>query len=383
MTRGRVPRAILLSSLASLVAIALGSRASSQGATVPVAQPGFALEVIAHVPAERELAATPNGDLLVGTGGRNVYIVPDADGTPQAPRVFVSLADYAAAGVGLGSNALYVGSHSGVWRIPYTTGDRTASGAPRRIAAVRTIDGGGHATTSVAVARDRLFAGVGSSCNACAETDPTRATIIEMGLDGSNPHAKAVRIRNAIALAIDPATDALWAGVAGQDELAHGHPYEIFDDVTARSGTVDYEWPHCYENRKSVAPGYDCSAAPISRVVFPAYDTPIGATFYPVHPTGVHAFPERFRGGAFVTLHGSWHQPPVPPRVVFVPMNGDDPVTPVDWSDPDKQWLPFVTGFQRDDGDRIGRPTGIAVGPGGSLFVADDDAGVVYRIRPR
>jgi glucose/arabinose dehydrogenase len=121
----------------------------------------------------------------------------------------------------------------------------------------------------------------------------------------------------------------------------------------------------------------------IPRVVFPAYNTPIGATFYPLHPTGKYAFPAEYAGGAFVALHGSWHEPLVPPRVAFVAIKGDEPLKPVDWSDPSAQWREFVGGFQRADESRIGRPTGIAVGPEGSLFVADDQAGVVYRIRPK
>jgi glucose/arabinose dehydrogenase len=63
-------------------------------------------------------------------------------------------------------------------------------------------------------------------------------------------------------------------------------------------------------------------------------------------------------------------------------MHGDDPSTPVDWSNPEAQWQPVVTGFQQWDGMRVGRPTGIAVGPDGSLFIADDAANVVYRVRP-
>jgi glucose/arabinose dehydrogenase len=195
--------------------------------------------------------------------------------------------------------------------------------------------------------------------------------------------AKAVHIRNPIALAVDPRGE-LWAGVAGQDELEHGHPYEIFDAVTRHPGVPDYGWPTCFENHRSAgSAGGDCAHQTVARVVFPAYETPIGAVFYPAHPTGRFAFPAPYAGGAFVTLHGSWHQPPVPPRVVFVPMRDGEPATPVDWSDPGKQWREFVGGFQRDDGSRIGRPTGIAVGTEGSLFVADDTAGVIYRIRPR
>ena len=64
-------------------------------------------------------------------------------------------------------------------------------------------------------------------------------------------------------------------------------------------------------------------------------------------------------------------------------MNGDAPRTPVNWSDPTAQWSDFISGFQLADGTtRIGRPTGVAVGASGSLFVADDQTGDIYRIRP-
>ena len=367
------------------VAIVLATPAcgSSENASLPAVPPDFSIEVIAHVDAARELAAAPNGDLIVGTNGSSVYVVPDADGTPGPPHVFVHLEDRHAAGVAVADGWLYIGSKHGVWRVPYNSGDRTANARPEKLASVRTLVDDGHATTSVAVAGDTLYVSVGSSCNACDETDPTRATIQELPLAGGTMHPKAVRIRNPIALAVNPSTGSLWAGVAGQDELEHGHPYEIFDDVSAHPGTADYGWPYCYENRRAATPGHDCSAVAVSRAVFPAYDTPIGAAFYPLHPTGAHAFPDAYRGGAFVALHGSWHVPPVAPRVAFLPMHGDDPVTPVNWGDPDVQWSEFVGGFQPIGVWRIGRPTGVAVGADGSLFVADDQAGVVYRIRPR
>jgi glucose/arabinose dehydrogenase len=265
--------------------------------------------------------------------------------------------------------------------VPYRSGDRTPRAEPREVAAVRPAGSSDHVTTSVALAGGVLYASVGSSCNACRpERDDTRATIGRVD-PGGGLVPRAIHIRNAIALATNPQTQTLWAGVAGQDELAHGHPYEIFDAVTLHDGVADYGWPFCYENHRAVD-GHDCSQQIVPRVVFPAYATPIGAAFYPLHPTGPYAFPPAFRGGAFVTLHGSWHQPPVPPRVAFVPMNGDAPRTPVDWADPNKQWTEFVGGFQNDDGTRNARPTGVAVGPDGSLFVSDDLTGGIYRIRP-
>jgi len=369
--------------LAVAGAVAAASDAPAPAAlTVPA---GFEITRIARVGGARELAAAPNGDLLVGTLGNDVMIVPSADGTPGTPSVFAHLDDSPAAGVALGDGTLFIGTQFGVWRVPYAAADARARAAPLRIARVR---GSGasrdHVTTSVAFSRGTLFVGVGSSCNACdPDLDDTRATVQQVQPDGSGLRAKAIHIRNPIALAVDDATGVVWAGVAGQDELEHGHPYEIFDPVTSHEGTVDYGWPACYENHRAARAGTDCSKQTVARVVLPAYDTPIGAAIYPLHERGAFAFPQSYAGGAFVALHGSWHVPPVPPRVAFVPLHGDEPATPVDWNDPTTQWREFVTGFQLPDGERVGRPTGVAVGPDGSLFIADDEAGAIYRVRPR
>jgi glucose/arabinose dehydrogenase len=375
--------AVLTAVLALGVACPAGAQDAPLGLVVP---PGFTIEKIASVPRARELAVAPNGDLFVGTSGSAVVLVPDAESIPGAPRTFVRLDDAPVAGVALDGGWLFLGAQFGVYRVPYRTGDREAREPAQKIAAVRTSGiSRDHVTTSVAVSGATLYAGVGSSCNACdPDLDATRATIQMMALDGSGMTPKAVRIRNAIALAVNPATKTLWAGVAGQDELPHGHPYENFDAISVRPGVVDYRWPHCYENRLPANPGDDCAGAPVARVVFAAYDTPIGAAFYPLEVRGRYAFPAAYRGGAFVALHGSWHTPLVPPRVAFVAMSGDEPRTAVDWNDPGGQWREFVGGFQKADGvTRVARPTGIAVGPQGSLFVSDDYSGSIFRIRPR
>jgi glucose/arabinose dehydrogenase len=358
---------------------------AAAGLSVPS---GFTIEIIAHVPGARELAFAPNGDLFAGTTGSSVYVVAGAEGQAPAAHVFTNAGDAPAAGVALSlqSCALYVGAQDGVYRIPYTIGDQTARSPAVRIAGVRGGGLTGHNTTTVAVSGTTLYASVGSSCNACVESDPTRATIQQMHLDGSAMSAKAVRIRNAIALAVNPATGTLWAGDAGQDDLPEGHPYEFFDAVTLHSGIADYGWPDCEENRVSYSSGANCANTVAPLVEFPAYGTIIGAAFYSAGSGATYAFPQRYRGGAFVAMHGSWHTsggtPTAVPRVAFVSMSGDVPQTPVSWSLPTVQWTDFISGFQRPDGSRIGRPTGVAVGPQGDLFVADDQAGVIYRIRP-
>jgi glucose/arabinose dehydrogenase len=371
---------LFLAALATLACAAVAAAQNDTGLSVP---DGFSIERVARINAVRELAFAPDGNLFAGTRSGQIYVVPHPEQTPGEPAVYVKIGDPPAATVYFSGDTLYAGTQHGIWKVPYSRGALSASGEPVKIASVRPGNGRDHMTTSLAVAGNHLYASVGSSCNACVETDPTRATIEELNLDGSDMHAKAVRIRNAIALAVNPQTGTLWAGVAGQDELEHGHPYEIFDAITLRKGTIDYLWPDCYDDRKPAKPGADCAALPLPRVVLPAYATPIGAVFYPLHEHGRHAFPGGYRGGAFIALHGSWHVPLVPPRVAFVPMHGDEPLSGVDWNNPDAQWHEFVGGFQNAIGYRSGRPTGIAVGPEGSLFVADDYGNAIYRIRPR
>lgn len=366
---------------------------ATAGLTLPT---GFKIETIAKVGSARELTALPNGDLLVGTNGSSVYVVPaaEADAAAGAPVVFTTIADGPAQGVTFVQSTctVYVSTQHGVYSLPYLDGQLPAAAATQ-IGSVRggtvtpNSDGDVHTSTSLAFAGDKLYVGVGSGCNACVEVDPTRATIQQLDADGKNQTTKATRMRNAIALATNPATGTLWAGGAGQDNLPDGHPYEYFDAVTLHAGLVDYGWPACEENHNPYGSGADCSATVQPILELPPYSTIIGAVFYPTGQTGAHAFPPANRG-LYLTAHGSWHKTSnvyhTPPRVAFVAMNGDAPAVAVDWNDPSKQWTEFVGGFQlADQLTRIARPTGIAVGAQGSLFIADDQNGVIYRVRPQ
>ena len=357
------------------------------GLAVPA---GFTLSVIARVAGAHGLAFVPNGDLLVGTGGSTVSIVPQADATAGTPHTFATFPDSPSYGVAYAAASVYVTTQSALWRIPYESGDVSAS-AQTKIATYRqgpiapNSDGDVHRSASVAVSGEHVYVGVGSSCNACVEVDPTRATVVRTNLDGSGPTTAARRIRNALGLAVNPATGVLWAGGAGQDALPVGHPYEFFDAVTRHGGVPDYGWTECEENRHAYAANANCAGTVAPLIELPAYSTIMGAAFYPTASHGRYAFPARFRGGVFISAHGSWHRVNghlVPPHVVFVPMSGDEPQKAVDWTDPTHQWSDFLTGFQNASDERSGRAGGVAVGPNGSLFVSDDQTGNIYRIRP-
>jgi glucose/arabinose dehydrogenase len=365
------------------------------GLTVPS---GFKIETIAQIGGARELAALPNGDLIVGTNGSQVYIVPNAEAASGkasgAPQVFATIDDKQAEGVAFAADRceIFIATTNGVWATNYKAGDLTAERV-HRIARVRTggippgSDGDVHTSTSVTYANGLVYASIGSSCNACTEIDPTRASIYTMKPDGSAFAKRATRIRNGIAIFTDPASNHVWVGGAGQDDLAFHHPYEYLDDLSSHAGIADYGWPECEENHHAYTAGADCSKTVEPLAELFAYSTIIGASFYPVDQKGAYAFPAAYRGGIIAAAHGSWHTTPggasaAPAQVAFFAMNGDKPASPVDWSTPTKQWKTFVGGLQEAGTARRGRPTGVAVGTQGSLFVADDSNGVVYRVRP-
>ena len=99
---------------------------------------------------------------------------------------------------------------------------------------------------------------------------------------------------------------------------------------------------------------------------FGAHTAPLGIRFY----RGV-AFPERYRGQAFVALHGSWNRTAKSGyKVVLLEWSADG--SEIVESD-------FLTGFELDE-NVIGRPVDVQDGPDGALYVSDDFAGAVYRV---
>ena len=80
--------------------------------------------------------------------------------------------------------------------------------------------------------------------------------------------------------------------------------------------------------------------------------------------------------GVFIAFHGSWDRAPYPQEgynVVFQPLAGEAAAGRCEI---------FADGFAGGQipGARLHRPTGVAVGPDGALFVSDDVRGRIYRI---
>jgi hypothetical protein len=88
-------------------------------------------------------------------------------------------------------------------------------------------------------------------------------------------------------------------------------------------------------------------------------------------------FPARYRDGVFIAFHGSWDRAPYAQdgyNVVFQPLAGDHAAG---------QCEIFADGFAgavKSPARAEHRPSGLAVGPDGSLYVSEDIRGRIYRI---
>jgi glucose/arabinose dehydrogenase len=233
---------------------------------------------------------------------------------------------------------------------------------------VPNIPGGGHSTRTILFGPDgKLYLAVGSSCNLCDESDSLRAAVSQFNPDGSGGRIFARGLRNTVGLAFNPTSGELWGGNNDRDNLGDDVPPEHINII--KDGR-NYGWPKCYLPGKP-NPEYgsaDCSTVEPPAITIQAHSAPLGLAFY----TGTQ-FPADYRGDAFVTLHGSWNRTvPTGAKVVRVQVDsgGRRAVGVED----------FISGWQRPDGSRWGRPVGLLVLPDGSLLVSDDYGGKIWRV---
>lgn len=332
---------------------------------------GFSVTVFeSGIPNVRMMRFTDEGDLLVSAprAGR-VYLVErdvDGDGVAQGNRVLLEGLDRPH-GLALHDGWLYVAETGAVLRVRFDAKKRAVVGAPERI--IEDLPSGGrHWTRTVGVGPDdRLYVSVGSSCNACIEDDARRAAITRYALDGSGEEIHATGLRNAVGFAWQPGTGALFATDNNRDLLGDDFPPGELDVITAGGF---YGWPFANGDRvpdPDFDEGYEAEiAASIPPAHgFAAHTAPLGITFYEGD-----RFPERYRGAAFVALHGSWNRSKKIGYEVVAVLFGEDDLLREE---------PFLTGFLHED-EVIGRPVDIAVGPDGALYVSDDYTGQIYRV---
>jgi len=257
-----------------------------------------------------------------------------------------------------------------------------------------------------------LFVSMGSATNTCEVKnrmphskghDPcveleTRAGIWKydankLGQKFSPAERYATGIRNGEGFDFD-SKGQLYVTQHGRDQLHENWP-ELYtaqqgfdqpaEEVVALKQGGDYGWPRCYydvEQQKLVlAPEYggdggkavgDCASKIGPVATFPAHLAPNDMKIYKAT-----AFPEPYRNGMFIAFHGSWNRAPGPQEgynVVYQPFADGKP---------SGKYINFADGFAgpvKNPGSAIYRPSGLAIGPDGALYISDDVKGRIWRV---
>ncbi len=209
----------------------------------------------------------------------------------------------------------------------------------------------------------------------------------------SSAERYATGIRNGEGFDFD-AAGRLYITQHGRDQLREDWP-ELYtaaqgfelpaEEVVELKQGGDYGWPHCYfdgaQQKLVLAPEYGGDGG---KTVGQCADKLGPVAFFQAHwaPNDMQiykgsAFPEPYRGGMFIAFHGSWNRAPAPQagyNVVYQPF-ADGKVT--------GKYIVFADGFagtKKDPGSAPHRPSGLAVGPDGALYVSDDVVGRIWRI---
>lgn len=325
--------------------------------------PGFSIAVYAdNLDGVRYLALGPDNAVYASQPGSGVIVkLTDANHDGVAENVVpVASGLNGPFGIAFRGDTMYVAEEGDVKRFD--------PGSGASVTVVPNIPTGGHSTRTILFGPDgKLYLAVGSSCNLCDESDSLRAAVSQFNPDGSGGRIFARGLRNTVGLAFNPTTGELWGGNNDRDNLGDDLPPEHVNII--KDGR-NYGWPQCYLPGKP-NPEYgsaNCSTVEPPAITVQAHSAPLGLAFY----TGSQ-FPADYRGDAFMTLHGSWNRSiPTGAKVVRVQVDagGTRAVGAED----------FITGWQRSDGSRWGRPVGVLVLPDGSLLVSDDYGGKIWRV---
>ncbi len=335
----------------------------------------------------------------------------DSDGDGRADEQH-DFGDLGGTGIALYNGYLYFAPDDRVLRYPLTSGHLQPSGPPETVVSDLPSERS-HAAKSIEISRDGdLFVNIGAPSNSCQVEDRSirspgqdpcpelerRAGVWRFDADRTGQtqadgHRFATGLRNMVALDLHPETGVLYGVQHGRDQLGQNWPglYSEQDNAEKPAEEFvridegdDFGWPYCFYDpeldRKVLSPEYGGDGQTVGRcegkedpiVAFPGHWAPNGLLFY----TGGQ-FPARYRGGAFIAFHGSWNRAPLPQQgynVVFQPMQDGKPAG---------DWEVFADGFaggEKHPREAEHRPAGLAQAPDGSLYVADDRGGRIYRI---
>jgi glucose/arabinose dehydrogenase/mono/diheme cytochrome c family protein len=391
---------------------------------------GFCATVFADgIGHARHMIVGPSGVLYVNTWSGRYY----GNDTPHAGGFLVALQDKSGAGkanvierfgetvqsggaggtgIGMYKGSIYAEINDRIVRYSLPAGSIVPSGSADTIVSALPLGGDHPMHPFIINAEGSIYVDVASATNSCQLKNrtlksrganpcrelETRGGIWRYDANKTNQifstaEQFATGIRNAEGLAIDSGGQLL-VSQHGRDQLRANWPdlYKPDQEATLPAEELlllkpkgDYGWPECYYDpfveKLVLAPEYGgdggktigvCASkiAPIG--AFPAHWAPNAMVRY-----DKKEFPARYRDGVFIAFHGSWDRAPYAQggyNVVFQPLAGGRASS---------QCEIFADGFAgavKSPAKAAHRPSGLAVGTEGSLYVSDDVGGRIYRI---
>ncbi len=275
-------------------------------------------------------------------------------------------------GLELHDGWLYVAEPESVKRYRYDATTMKVTGGGDEIISYEGL-GNGHWTRTLLFNDDRskLYVTVGSGSNIDQGEDPRRAALHRYNPDGTGHETVATGLRNTIGLRFYPRTQDLWAAVQERDGLGDDL---VPDYVVKIEEGGHYGWPNAYIGPHREPRHDDIDPAEVASTLYPdvllgSHVAVLDILFY----TG-DQFPEKYRDGMFLALHGSWNRAErIGYEVVFIPFKDAEPT-----SGPES----FLNGWMLDPTKREvwGRPVGLLQLADGSLLVTDDGGSTIWRI---
>ncbi|MEJ5111297.1 PQQ-dependent sugar dehydrogenase [Erwinia billingiae] len=370
----------------------------------PKVAEGLNIEKIADgLQHPRQLYTLPNGDILVvegsgpkapttqpkqlitgliknasgkgGAGGNRITLLRNSNGDGKTWEKHVFLEGlYSPFGIQLIGDNLYVANADAIRKYPYKSGETKITDAGTELTELPGGPINHHWTKSLLASPDgsKLYAGIGSNSNITENgigAEYRRADILEVDVASGASRIYASGLRNPTGLQWEPQTGKLWAIVNERDEIGADL---VPDYMTSVQEGGFYGWPYSYYGQH-----IDQRVSPqrpdlVAKALKPDYAlsshvAPLGLWFYQGDNLA------DYRGGAFISEHGSWNRKPLNGyQVVWVAFNDGKPVG---------QPKPMVTGFLTDDQKEVrGLPVGLTMDRQGGLLIADDAGNVVWRV---
>jgi glucose/arabinose dehydrogenase len=331
--------------------------------------PGFKIELWATgLPGARQMAWGDKGTLFVGswfgTGGA-VYAVVDQGGKKTVKTVIKGMT--VPTGVAFRDGALYVADVDKIYK--YGNAEAVLDNMPRPDVVYDDLPPYiPHGWKYLAFDKDGwLYVAIGPPCNECLP--PTSTSQIRR-VNPANGLAEivALGVRNSVGGDVDPRTGQYWFTENARDWLGDDLPSDKLNHITKIGENFGY--PYCHQGDTpdpKLAMGHKCSEFSPPALNLGNHVAPLGMKFY----TG-DQFPADYKNNMIVAEHGSWNRHQFQGgRLMRITADPDGK---------NVKQAEFASGWIGSDGKYRGRPNDVLQAKDGSLMVADDFTGAIYRI---